>query len=200
MKSSSPVETLPMKRLCFLIVTLVFLAADHFVTRDLNNKIFFALNLVHSALDFPATPEHLENCIKCNDWRCLRILGEARQAKKQLFSVSHQDALALTLGAIDDYCSIPEADHGIRCAGAVTALGFFTSKGDDEKIVSFFSKSREVVLRNIFMMDAEWLSVRSDKSIWEKWVNSSSLDNDTKRQLINLLQAKKPEHLSIDIL
>ncbi len=194
-------ENLPMKIHAFVLaVTAVFLTSCDKTPGAGGKEIFTGLRLVHYGLEFPRSREALENCKKTGNTACLENLQHARRAKQQLFAGSHRQALGLTLETIRQHCGMPETGGDNLCPGATTALGFFGSGDDDEKILSFLSGSRKIILQKIFEMNQEWLYVRKDKSIWKIWVNSSSLDENTRRKVIHVLQAEKPEHLAIDIL
>jgi hypothetical protein len=130
----------------------------------------------------------------------LNNFEQAQLAMNQLLSSPHQEALELTLKTVKEHCGKPEIGIDSLCPGATTALVFFNSEIDDKKLVSFLSESKDIVLKNVFEMNLEWLYARKDKNIWDKWINESRLNNDTKQMLINALRSKKPNLLATDIL
>lgn len=175
-------------------------ACDNLFESNRNKTIFNNLRLIHYALDFPRSDESLERCKKYHDKACLENFALAKSAKRQLFSVSHQEALTLTLHTIEKECAMPEIDIENLCPGAITAIGFFLSEEDDKKLIAFLTNTEGLVVQRVFDMNGEWLYFRKNKSIWKNWVNNSSLDAGTKRGIINILNAKPPTERTLDIL
>jgi len=168
---------------------------------DQNKNVYKDLRLVHYALEFPRSKEGLQNCKKYKNEQCLNNLSRARAAKQQLFKKTSQYAFELTLNTISTDCALESNSRDKYCPGAISALGFFTSDTEDEKIRQLLSSMTKETLAHVFKMNKEWFIARVDREIWKEWVKSTVLDEYTKRGLMYLLNnGPQGEELALDLL
>jgi hypothetical protein len=162
-------------------------------------SVFANLGMIVGGRDFPHTTDALADCQKAGDEACLKTFGIVKEAKAALFSHSPQQALAMTLQALKENCQSAAAEFQVdmSCMGAISALNFFSSPGEDQAIRGLLSELPVPILEKILLSEGSWLARRQDKAPWHQWAASVPLPDEAKQIFLARLESDPKQHSTI---
>jgi hypothetical protein len=155
----------------------------------LNPEVFEDLALVEGALEFPGSIEEVSHCARKDTHEC-RNYARAVRAKESILSRGPA-AMDATLETIRLNCELSLPRRAIRdepwrrCIGGLTALYFFTSPAQDEKVLEFFEKNPVLLHMAVQEHDFAWLHNRVHQERWRKLLDSSRSTGDAGTQRKN---------------
>lgn len=168
-----------------LIGLLVFCSCN----QRFGPAVFEDLALVSVALEFPTSAEEITSCAR-KDTRECRNYHRAVRAKASLLSQGPA-ALEVTVEVIRHDCmeSLPNRDTRSRawnrCIGGLTALYFFSSPEQDEKVLEFFAKNPVLLGFARAEHDFAWFHNRFHQERWRELFETLRSTGGTSAQLEN---------------
>lgn len=153
------------------------------------SQVFEDLSLVEVALEFPATAQQVARCSRENTHECQNY-ERAVRAKKSLLSQGPA-ALDASLEIIQRSCKPSRPGHDTpdknwsRCIGGLTALYFFSSREQDEKLLAFFEKHPVLLRLAAEERDFAWFHNRFHQERWRKLFDTWAPSNGTSTQRMN---------------
>jgi hypothetical protein len=132
--------------------------------------VFEHLSLIEVAKDFPVNPEQIALCQQEDTSECQNY-GNAVRAKASLLSRGPA-AMDATLAVIQSDCEshLPGRDTRSsawsKCIGGLTALYFFSSCAQDDKLLAFFEKNPVILRLAATERDFGWFHNRCHQERW----------------------------------
>ncbi len=124
------------------------------------------------ALEFPTSAQQVTQCSRADTQEC-RNYERAARAKESLLSQGPA-AIDSSLEIIQRNCksSLPSRSNRdknwSRCVGGLTALYFFSSRDQDEKVLDFFEKNPVLLRLAVEERDFAWFHNRFHQERWHK--------------------------------
>jgi hypothetical protein len=171
--------------LVYLIGFWVFCSCN----QRLSPTVFEELALVSVALEFPTSAEEIISCARKDTSEC-RNYHRVVRAKASLLNQGPA-ALDATVEVIRLDCmgSLPNRDTRSRawnrCIGGLTALYFFSSPEQDEKVLEFFEKNPVLLCFAVAEQDFAWLHNRVHRERWRELFDTWRSTGGTNAQLEN---------------
>jgi hypothetical protein len=157
--------------------------------------------LVTNAKEFPSLT-NLEFCRNNIEAPCHKLLRRVIQAKERLQQIPHDKALLLVLQQLNQYCK-PDAllsvDKEAKCSGPFTAIYYFNSLKDEERIIDSLTAMDDQLLMDMLRVRRSWFFNRSEKKLWEKFAEQK-LQGVWKEIFLEDLHNQSPEIFGLKLL
>jgi hypothetical protein len=156
---------------------------------QLGSAIFEDLSLIEVALEFPVSAEQVAHCAREDSNECQNYQRAVR-AKAALLNRG-TEALDFTLEVIQRSCKASLPSHGnkdkdwSRCIGGLTALYFFSSQDEDEKVLDFFKKNPSLLRLAVSELDFAWFHNRFHQERWRKLFDAAASTRGDSTQPVN---------------
>jgi len=151
--------------------------------------VFEDLSVVEVALEFPASADQATRCSQEDTIEC-RNYQRAVRAKASLLRRGPA-AIDFTLETIQRSCKASLPSRGnrdkdwSRCIGALTALHFFSSQDQDEKVLDVFEKDPVLLPLAASEHDFAWFHNRFHQERWRKLFDATAASHGASTQRVN---------------
>lgn len=151
--------------------------------------VFEDLSLIEVALEFPVSEEQVAQCSREDTNEC-RNYQRAVRAKASLLNRGPA-AIDFTLEVIQRSCKASLPSRGnrdkdwSRCIGGLTALYFFSSQDQDEKVLDFFEKDPVLLRLAASERDFAWFHNRFHQERWRKLFDATASTHGASTQRVN---------------